>query len=52
MSRQRLTKLYMLLVIGGGAFMTWLGGKTYRIGIYTTGKKPTLGEVARWLRKP
>jgi ABC-2 type transport system permease protein len=38
------------LLIGGGLGMTWLGGKIYRIGVLTTGKKPTLMEVMRWLR--
>jgi ABC-2 type transport system permease protein len=32
------------------AFVTWLAGKIYRVGILSTGKKPTLGELARWLR--
>ncbi len=39
-----------LLLIGGGLGMTWLGGKIYRIGVLTTGKKPTFMEVMRWLR--
>jgi ABC-2 type transport system permease protein len=39
-----------VLLIGGGLSMTWLGGKIYRIGVLTTGKKPTFMEVMRWLR--
>jgi ABC-2 type transport system permease protein len=39
-----------VLLIGGGLFITWLGGKIYRIGVLTTGKKPTFMEVVRWLR--
>jgi hypothetical protein len=32
------------------AFVTWLAGKVYRVGILSTGKKPTLREMARGLR--
>lgn len=30
--------------------MAWLAGKIYRVGILSTGKKPTLAELGRWLR--
>jgi ABC-2 type transport system permease protein len=30
--------------------VAWLAGKIYRVGILSTGKKPTLGELIRWLR--
>ncbi len=30
--------------------VTWLAAKIYSIGILATGKKPTLGEVVRWIR--
>lgn len=30
--------------------MLWLAGKIYRVGIFATGKKPTMKEVARWVR--
>lgn len=40
----------VLLVLGLLAVM-WLGGKIYRIGILSTGKRPSLAELARWLRE-
>jgi ABC-2 type transport system permease protein len=30
--------------------VAWLAGKIYRVGILSTGKKPTLAELGRWLR--
>jgi ABC-2 type transport system permease protein len=45
---QVLTSLAILAL--AVAFVTWLAGKIYRVGILSTGKKPTLGELARWLR--
>ncbi len=39
-----------LLVIGL-LLAAWIGGKIYRIGILSTGKRPTLREVGRWLRE-
>ncbi|HST59629.1 MAG TPA: ABC transporter permease, partial [Longimicrobium sp.] len=38
-----------LLVLGTAAVL-WLAGKIYRVGILSTGKKPTLRELVRWLR--
>jgi ABC-2 type transport system permease protein len=39
----------------GGVVVTvfavaWLAGKIYRVGILSTGKKPSLRELGRWLR--
>jgi ABC-2 type transport system permease protein len=31
-------------------FVGWLAGKIYRVGILSTGKKPTLADMARWVR--
>lgn len=38
-----------LLVLGIAA-VAWIAGKVYRVGILSTGKKPTLAELARWVR--
>lgn len=39
----------------GGLFLSvlavaWIAGKVYRVGLLSTGKKPTLRDLARWLR--
>nr|MBA2572894.1 ABC transporter permease [Gemmatimonadota bacterium] len=40
-----------LLLLAATAFLlTWLAGKIYRVGILSTGKRPTLREVGHWLR--
>jgi ABC-2 type transport system permease protein len=28
----------------------WVAGKVYRVGILSTGKRPTFGEMLRWIR--
>jgi len=31
--------------------MSWLAGKIYRVGILMYGKKPTVPEILRWMRR-
>jgi ABC-2 type transport system permease protein len=31
-------------------FLAWLGAKIFRVGILMYGKKPSLGEILRWIR--
>lgn len=40
---------FALLVVTAFA-MLWIAGKIYRVGIFATGKKPSMKEVARWIR--
>ena len=42
--------LSLALVVSTGLLLLWIAGKIYRIGIFATGKKPTLKEVAGWIR--
>lgn len=40
-----------LALLGLGiAAVAWVAGKVYRVGILSTGKRPTLSELARWVR--
>lgn len=40
----------LALLIVGIAVVAWLAGKIYRVGILSTGKRPTLGELIQWIR--
>lgn len=42
--------LSLAIVLATGLFLLWIAGKIYRIGIFATGKKPSLKEVASWIR--
>jgi ABC-2 type transport system permease protein len=38
------------LLVAGVLLVLWMAGKIYRVGILSTGKKPSLRELGRWLR--
>lgn len=40
----------LLMLVASVLAVGWIAGKIYRVGILSTGKRPTLGELARWLR--
>lgn len=42
--------LSIALLVLGTLAVTWVAGKIYRVGILSTGKKPTMSELIRWLR--
>jgi len=39
------------LLAAGWLAAIWLAARVYRIGILSTGKRPSIGEVLRWLRE-
>jgi ABC-2 type transport system permease protein len=41
----------IIVLIISVVLAVWLAAKVFRTGILMYGKKPTLGEVARWLRQ-
>jgi ABC-2 type transport system permease protein len=45
---QILLSIFMSLVFI--SFLAWLGAKIFRVGILMYGKKPSLGEIMRWIR--
>jgi ABC-2 type transport system permease protein len=40
----------MALLVLGTVAVVWLAGKIYRVGILSTGKKPSMRELIQWLR--
>lgn len=42
--------LSVVIMIGTTVLMTWLVAKIYRVGILMYGKRPTLPELARWIK--
>ena len=40
----------LILISFGIVAVAWLAGKVYRVGILSTGKRPSLSELVRWVR--
>ena len=40
----------LAFLVIGIAVVAWIAGKIYRVGILSTGKRPSLSELARWIR--
>jgi ABC-2 type transport system permease protein len=40
----------LTLLVTGTAVLAWMAGKIYRVGILSTGKRPSVTELVRWLR--
>ncbi len=40
----------LALLVIAIALVAWVAGKIYRVGILSTGKRPSLGELAGWIR--
>jgi ABC-2 type transport system permease protein len=40
----------LAILLASVAIVSWLAAKIYRVGILSTGKKPSLAELGRWLR--
>jgi ABC-2 type transport system permease protein len=40
----------LVLLAAGIAAVAWIAGKVYRVGILSTGKRPSLSELVQWVR--
>jgi ABC-2 type transport system permease protein len=38
------------LLVASTALVGWIAGKIYRVGMLSTGKRPSMGELLRWVR--
>jgi ABC-2 type transport system permease protein len=36
--------------VASTALVGWIAGKIYRVGMLSTGKRPSMGELLRWVR--
>ena len=43
--------LSLALLVLGLVFVAWLAGKVFRVGILATGSRPSLRDLARWIRE-
>ncbi|MEO7997413.1 MAG: ABC transporter permease [Gemmatimonadaceae bacterium] len=41
----------LLSVLIGAIFTTWLASRIYRVGLLMYGKKPSMGEIMKWVRQ-
>jgi ABC-2 type transport system permease protein len=41
----------LILLFLGLLAMAWIGGKIFRIGILSTGKRPSFREIMLWLKE-
>jgi ABC-2 type transport system permease protein len=39
----------LVLLVCAIVVVAWVAGKIYRVGILSTGKRPTLAELGRWV---
>jgi ABC-2 type transport system permease protein len=44
------TGISLVLLYGTASLMIWLAARIYRTAIFATGKKPSMLEIARWMR--
>ncbi|MHB1168217.1 MAG: ABC transporter permease, partial [Longimicrobiales bacterium] len=42
--------LSIALAFATAALIVWMSAKVYRIGILSSGKRPTFAQLARWVR--
>ena len=42
--------LSLVLLVVTGLAVLWFAAKIYRVGIFATGKRPTMKELGRWMR--